>query len=264
MISKAQIKQVRLLHQKKYRDEKNLFIAEGQKVVNELLNSKYKVKEIFATKQFQVSGFRFHVEEVSENELAQISALTTPHQVLAVVESLKGEKTKSPFRDVELLADELVIALDDISDPGNFGTIIRIADWFGINHLLCSEACVDVYNPKVVQAAMGSIARVDVHYGNLASLMEDVRGQMADVKIYGAVLNGKNIYSEKLSDNGIILIGNESRGISENLLQYVSNKLSIPNFSTGADSLNAAVATAVICSEFRRSGVSLQATQRSD
>lgn len=247
MISKTDIKKVRLLHQKKYRDEQGLFIAEGPKIVNDLLSSTYRAKEIFATKEFRIhSNISGRPHVVNEKELEGISALTTPHQVLAVFQMT------FPKLDLNLMKEKLVFALDHIHDPGNFGTIIRIADWFGINHIICSETCVDIYNPKVVQSAMGSMARVDVYYKNLASLMEDISRKVSDVKIYGTVLNGKNIYSEKLSDKGIILIGNESRGVSENLMQYVTHKISIPNFSAGADSLNAAVATAIICSEFRR------------
>ena len=154
--------------------------------------------------------------------------------------------------NIDLLKQELIIALDDIRDPGNLGTIIRIADWFGIHHILCSQTCVDAFNPKVIQATMGSIARVNLYYVDIAPYLKEF-----DV-VYAAVLNGKNIYSEKLSKNGVVLIGNESRGISEKLMKHVTHQLSIPRFSGSAtknndiDSLNAAIATAVICSEFRR------------
>ncbi|MBI4930344.1 MAG: RNA methyltransferase [Bacteroidetes bacterium] len=244
MISKSKIKFVRSLHQKKYRDAEGLFIAECPKVVNELLHSNYRAKEIFATNQFKVHPdfYRDKVQEISEKELESISALTTPNQVLAVFEIVTQQFT------INSVSDKLVLALDDIRDPGNMGTIIRIADWFGINHILCSETCVDIYNPKTVQASMGSMARVCAHYVNLGNTLKNSK------PVYAAVLDGKNIYSEKLSSTGVILIGNESKGISENLIKCVSNKISIPNFSSGADSLNAAVATAVICSEFRRRG----------
>ena len=243
MIAKAEIKQIKLLHQKKYREEKQLFIAEGPKMVNELVKSKYLVKEVFATKEFKVQSSKFKVREISEKELTQISALTTPNQVLGVFEI---PVTKL---NIESLKQELVLALDDIRDPGNLGTIIRIADWFGIKNILCSEGCVDLFNPKVVQATMGSIARVTVHYDNPETTLSVLKKSMA---IYGAAMDGENIYTQELPSCGIILIGNESKGISENLLQLVSQKISIPNFSSGAESLNAAIAAAVICSEFRR------------
>ena len=244
MVSKSQIKQLLQLQQKKYRDDQKLFIAEGPKIVNELLSSKYKVKEIYATKEFKSSGLHFTINHITEKELEQISALTTPNQVLGVFDM--HTDVSSPFIDG---TSSLILALDDIRDPGNLGTIIRISDWFGISKIICSENCVDVYNPKVVQATMGSIARVEVTYVNLLSTLNEFKNQKT--KIYGAVMKGKNIYSEKLSGNGVILIGNESRGISERFIQFVTDKISIPNFGK-ADSLNAAIATAVICSEFRR------------
>ena len=240
MISKAQVKVIRSLHQKKYREEQKLFIAEGPKIVKELLNSKYCVKEIYATQEYNAEDVECDIQEINEKEFAQISALITPNQVLGVFEIPES------IVNINLLQQQLVVGLDDIRDPGNLGTIIRIADWFGINHILCSETCVDVYNPKVVQATMGSLSRVNIHYVNLSIVLKQFK------LIYATLPEGKNMYDEKLSDNGIILIGNESRGISADLLEQVTHKLAIPNFSKGADSLNAAIATAVICSEFRR------------
>jgi TrmH family RNA methyltransferase len=250
MISKSQIKAIQRLHQKKHREEKRLFIAEGPKVVNELLKSKFIVKEIFAREALKIEIFpkgllrgKLIVEEISEKELKQISTLTTPNQVLGVFE-IPDVKL-----NIESLKQELVLALDDIRDPGNLGTIIRIADWFGIKNILCSENCVDLFNPKVVQATMGSIARVNVYCENLESILLELK---TFLPVYGSTVDGENIYSGELSSNGIILIGNESKGISENLLKLAFRKISIPSFSSGADSLNAAIATAVICSEFRR------------
>ena len=240
MISKSEAKKVRLLHQKKYRDESGIFIAEGPKVVHELLNSSYKLISLFATKEFIPKSRNHALSEITEKELSSVSCLSTPNQVIGLFE-IPVHKT-----DVRSLQDQLVIALDDIRDPGNLGTIIRIADWFGIKHILCSDTCVEAYNPKVVQATMGSIARVQVQSGNLQKLLKDFK------RVYAAVLDGKNIYKENLADNGAILIGNESRGISKALMNLVTHPVSIPNFSAGADSLNAAVAAAVICSEFKR------------
>lgn len=240
MISKEQVKAIRSLHQKKYREEQGLFIAEGPKIVKELLNSKYRIREIYATQEYSAEGLECDVQRINEKEFEQISTLVTPNQVLGVFEIPESAV------NADSLKQQLVIGLDDIRDPGNMGTIIRIADWFGINHILCSEACVDVYNPKVVQATMGSLSRVDIHYVNFSIVLKQFK------LVYATVPEGKSVYAEKLSDNGIILIGNESRGISADLLEQVTHKLAIPNFSRGADSLNAAIATAVICSEFRR------------
>ncbi len=239
MISKAEIKRVRSLHQKKFRDEQKCFIAEGPKVISDLLNSEYKAKEIYSLGKM---AFPLHTPaiEVTEKELEIMSALTTPNNAIGIFEM------HCPKLNLPSLKKELVLALDEIRDPGNMGTLIRIADWFGISDILCSGACVDLYNPKVVQATMGSMARVNVHYVNLQEVVSGFNN------VYGTVLNGKSIYTEELSENGIILIGNESRGISETLLGLVTQKISIPNFSSGADSLNAAAAGAIICSEFRR------------
>jgi TrmH family RNA methyltransferase len=240
MISKAQLKNIQLLHQKKYRDEKGFFIAEGPKIVADLLSAGFKVLEIFATKEFKIRNAEVQVQEVSVKELESISVLSTPNQVLGVFEMFDLKP------DIGILKEELILALDDIRDPGNLGTIIRIADWFGIKHILCSESCVDVFNPKVIQATMGSIARVNVYYVDLGSILKELK------TVYAAVLDGNNIYSQKLSDKGVLLIGNESKGVSDKLMERVTHKISIPKFSDGADSLNAAIATAVICSEFKR------------
>ena len=240
MISKAQIKLLRQLNQKKYRDEYGLFIAEGPKVVNELMNSHYKLKEIHALSGYQLSNTKYKVQEVTQKELEQISFLTAPNEVLGVFEI-----PPSTYRQSSIIS-QLVLALDDIRDPGNLGTMIRIADWFGIKNILCSETCVDVYNSKVVQGSMGSIARVNIHYVKLENALKEFE------PIYGAVMDGKNIYTEKFSSKGVILIGNESRGISEGLLPLITNKISIPRFSDKTDSLNAAIAAAIICSEFKR------------
>ena len=239
MISKAQLKRIRALHLKKNREEEGLFIAEGPKVVNDLLGSSYRAKMVFSVDTMTVpAGVTLNIS--SEDELGEISALSAPNRVLAVFETKKNQP------DPPDQTGKLILALDDIRDPGNMGTIIRIADWFGISAVLCSESCVDVYNPKVVQATMGSLARVNVFYVESKKIVPRYK------QVYGTVMKGKNIYTEKLSEEGVILLGNESRGISEDLLKLVTDKLSIPNFSSGADSLNAAVASAIVCSEFKR------------
>jgi TrmH family RNA methyltransferase len=249
MLSKNQIKFINSLKQKKYRDEEGLFIAEGVKIVSELLNSSIKIKEIYAVKKYiENLSTKGHAQlyEVSEIELKKISSLTTPNQVIAIAEISKYDLQN------EDISSKLSIALDDIQDPGNLGTIIRIADWFGIENIICSGNSVDVYNPKVVQATMGSIARVKVHHTSLNDFLAIFS---RDFKIYGTILSGENIYHQKLSNKGIILLGNESKGISEKLLSYVTDKVSIPSFGKkpkNADSLNVAIAAAVICSEFRK------------
>lgn len=254
MLSKSQISFINSLKQKKYREEHQLFIAEGAKIVPELLNSTIVVKQVYATSEFlRNTKIPNTVErfEIKENELERISSLTKANEVLAVCEVPKYELNS------EDLKGKLTLVLDDIKDPGNLGTIIRIADWFGIENILCSSETVDAFNSKVVQATMGSIARIKVHY---TSLTEFVKFQISDFKlpVYGAILEGKNIYNEKLSSEGLIVIGNESRGISEEVQKLITDKISIPSFShykSGggeAESLNAAIAASIICSEFRR------------
>lgn len=251
MISKSTISEIRLLQQKKYRKEKGLFVVEGVKIVKDLLSSHFVLKDMFAVKDFlyenkklinQISAKSIHM--ITDSELERISSLISPNQVIAVF-----HYTEFDFDDM-ISGKELILALDDIRDPGNLGTIIRIADWFGIKHVVCSETCSDIYAPKSLQATMGSIARVKVYYTNLNKLFFSSNRRT----IYAAVLDGKNIYNENLSKAGYILIGNEAKGISSELMRYVTNKISIPAFSSGADSLNAAVATAIICSEFKRRG----------
>lgn len=248
MISKNQIKLIRSLHQKKFRDEHNLFIAEGEKVVRELMDSGLNVKYIFATKEFAADkpGFPFdkiNCEIVTEEELSKISALTTAQGILAVAEI--------PFPSNNTQNSALTLVLDDIKDPGNLGTIIRIADWFGINEIICSETSADAYNPKVVQAAMGSLFRVNVKYLNLISFLKEKTTNK--LVIYGTLLEGENIYEAKLTNEGFIVIGNESKGISKELLPLITHKISIPTFSSKkTDSLNAAMAAAIVCSEFKR------------
>jgi len=254
MLSKNQISFLNSLKQKKYRDENRYFIAEGVKIVPELLNSSVRVKQIYATSEFlRANKIPNEIErfEIKENELERISALTKANEVLAVCIMMENPLEK------EELKGKLTLILDDIKDPGNLGTIIRIADWFGIENIICSTETADIYNPKVVQATMGSIARVKVHYTELKEFIE-VQSTKNKISVFGALLEGKNIYSEKLSSEGFIVIGNESRGISEEIQKLITDKISIPSFShykSGrgeAESLNAAIATSIICSEFRR------------
>ena len=236
MISKNQIKFVRQLEQKKYRKAEGLFVAEGPKVVGDLLRAGFKAHTIFATSEWQSQGLPF--QEVSDEELRRVSFLQHPQKVLALffIPSI-------PVPSVSNLS----LALDDVQDPGNLGTIIRIADWFGIDTIYCSENTTDAWSPKVVQATMGSIARVNIVYTNLKELISK-----AQVPVYGTLLDGQDIYTQKLSKEGLIVMGNEGNGISAEIRQMINRKLLIPQFHEGPESLNVAIATAITCSEFRR------------
>lgn len=241
MVSKNQIKLITSLQQKKYRKQEQLFFVEGVKVVQELLHSNFELKDLFTTKQdfHKVPKNKVHI--ISEAELKKISALTTPNTCLAVFKIPKAK---------EMIEKGLIVVLDDVRDPGNLGTIIRLCDWFGIETLFCSEESVDIYNPKVVQATMGSISRVNVVYGNLEAFLSKTK-----LPIFGAFMDGKNIYKEKLPKNGIIIMGNEANGISSSVEKLVSERIAIPRFGNlqVTESLNVATATAIILSEFKRS-----------
>ncbi len=261
MLSKNQVKFINSLKLKKNREAEGLFVAEGIKIVNELLHSGIIVKQIYSSRNYQLSIFNYHIDvvRIKESELKRISSLNSPNEVLAICEI--PSHTLSPAA----LINKLCLVLDTIQDPGNLGTIIRIADWFGIEHIICSPETVEVYNPKVVQATMGSISRVQVHYTPLAGFLEDMNKQ-GSCRIYGALLDGEELYKTTLSDSGLIVIGNESKGISPELLPFITDKIRIPHFTpsgkealssiTTAESLNAAIATSVICSEFRRRAAS--------
>ena len=247
MISKNKIKYIRSLELKKNRNKEGKFVAEGFKVVDDLLA--LQPADLIVATQEWLHGKHFaaqtEVVEVTEEELKKVSFLQHPQQVLAVFK-------QATSGDYSINTNELNLALDGVQDPGNLGTIIRIADWFGITHIYCSQDTADVYNPKVVQATMGSIARVKVEYGNLLALVESLP---ADVPVYGTLLDGDNIYQQQLENRGLIVMGNEGKGISPALAKKVNRRLLIPNFPEGratADSLNVAIATAITCSEFRR------------
>ena len=265
MISKNKIKYIRSLELKKNRNKEGKFVAEGFKVVDDLL-ALQPADLIVATQEWlhgKHLADQTEVIEVTEEELKKVSFLQHPQQVLAVFRQDTGcnkqdsnnsqeEAEEKNFGFSKINTQELSLALDGVQDPGNLGTIIRIADWFGITHIYCSQDTADVYNPKVVQATMGSIARVKVEYGDLLGLVESLS---ADVPVYGTLLDGDNIYQQKLENRGLIVMGNEGKGISPELAKKVNHKLFIPNFPEGratADSLNVAIATAITCSEFRR------------
>jgi RNA methyltransferase, TrmH family len=255
MLSRNQIKHINALKLKKQREIHRQFIAEGSKLVLDLLRSSYRVEEIFATNEWLsdqaviLDSFVIPFYPVKEEELARITALNTPSPVLAIV-SIPDDMT-----DPGSLVDKLVLFLDDIRDPGNLGTIIRIADWFAVDAVVCSENSVDLYNPKVVQATMGSIARVPVFYADPVSFLRDL---IPGTNIYGTFLEGDNIYTADLPPHGVIIIGSEAKGISPEVEKFVTGRLHIPSFAAKmglqdhAESLNASVATAVIFSEFKR------------
>lgn len=248
MIGKNTIKWIKSLEMKKNRKREGLFVAEGPKVVGDLM-SRFRLHTVFATREWQGGEkMEAHVayHQVEDDELRRLSFLQHPQQVMAVFEMNKEEK-------VEVDADRITLMLDGVQDPGNLGTIIRIADWFGIRHVICSQETADAYNPKVVQATMGSLASVSVHYVNLESYLVS---QPKDVKIYGTLLDGQDIYETRLSAAGIIVMGNEGNGLTEAVRRLVTHRLLIPDFNPDkrAESLNVAIATSIVCSEFRRRG----------
>ncbi len=240
MVTANQKKFVKSLTLKKNRTAHGCFVVEGVKLVDELLLSNFEVKAIYATSNWLMDNLGVEAQEVSNKDLASMSSFKTSNEVLAVVNQ------KQP--NIIDLTNGLVIALDNLQDPGNFGTIIRTADWFGIKNIVCSTGSVDIYNPKVIQATMGSLFRVNLVYTDLMELFS----QNEKITVYGAVLDGENIYAKTLSTkSAVILMGNESKGISSDLLPFVTDKIKIPGFGS-AESLNVATATAVICSEFKR------------
>ena len=242
MISKNQQKYIRQLEQKKYRKREGCFVAEGTKVVGDLLK-RYQPLDLYATESWDApKGVGYTL--VSEEELQRVSFQQHPQQVLAIF------PIPQPTDPVSLRGS-LTLALDGVQDPGNLGTIIRIADWFGIDTIICSEETADAWNPKVIQATMGSIARVNVIYANLLELLDTLP---FDYPVYGTFLDGENIYTQTLSGEGLIIMGNEGNGISDAVRAKVNRRLLIPDFHQGdtADSLNVAIATAITCSEFRR------------
>ena len=238
MISKNQIKFIKSLSLKKNRVKAQLFVAEGEKIVNELLNSKFEIEHIYATKQFSGinSSDKSAVTVVSSEELSRISNLTSPNNVLAIVRVSHQELENNTA---------ITLVLDDVNDPGNLGTIIRICDWFGVTQLICSANTVDCYNPKVVQSAMGSLFRLDIKYLDLTTYLDDI-----DTPIYGAYMNGVDVKGQEFPKQTHLIMGNEANGISESVSKYVSNKVSIKNIGKNAESLNVAVATSILLHEF--------------
>jgi len=253
MLSKNRIKHISSLKIKKYRELHGEFIAEGTKLVTELLNSKYKAISLFGLKEWLLENklpadTDVEVVEVTESEMERISSLSSPSPCLLTLKT-----NNFPF-DPSLAKSELVLMLDEIKDPGNLGTIIRSADWFGFRNIICSPNTVDLYNPKTIQSTMGSIARVNIYYQELTEILDQLKGK---ISIYGSLLDGENILNKKLANSGIIVIGNESNGISEKVRSYINEKIFIPSYHLNPEydkpeSLNASIANAIICYEFRR------------
>lgn len=251
MISKNQIRNVTSLHQKKFRREEGMFIAEGEKLVRDLLRSKWTLITLFGTqKYFQDLGKDVRIPKatevvlVTDDELKKISALITPQKVLAVVRMPESE-------DEVNYEGGLKLVLDNINDPGNLGTIIRIADWFGIREIICSNETVDCYNPKVVQGTMGSLFSVKIVYKALEDIFESNLVNK-NLPVFGMVLDGQSIYHRSFPPDAFILVGSESSGLQPDLLKYITDRVTIPSHDSVADSLNVAIATGIICSEFRR------------
>jgi len=251
VLSKNKIKLIRSLDLKKNRLATGLFAAEGKKLVLDLLQSDYDVAEVYCTSNSAAEVIIYKpdlkIEIADKEELARISFLKTVPEIIALCRIPKSE----------IIWDEicknLTLVLDEIQDPGNLGTIVRLADWFGIRNIICSENCADIYNPKVVQATMGAFTRVKIHYVSLTGFLE--QAIMLTIPIYGAFLEGENLYQCELTENGLIVMGNEGNGISDVVSHLISRKINIPSFPPGdltSESLNVAVATSVICAEFRR------------
>ncbi|MBO7265087.1 MAG: RNA methyltransferase [Alistipes sp.] len=244
-MTKAEIQFVRSLADKRTRDSEQLFVAEGIKLIDEIRESKAKIRQIYTTRQ-DLKGA--NVTLVERRDMERISQLKTPSDCLAVVEQPRHTlPTKA-------LQSSLTLALDGVQNPGNLGTIVRLADWFGVEDILCSKECADIYNPKVVQATMGALLRVRVHYvDNLAQILSLAANN--GTPIYGTLLDGNNIYSEKLNNRGIIVMGNEGQGVSEECRKTLTHKLFIPPYPIDrptSESLNVAMATGIILAEFRR------------
>lgn len=240
MVSKSQIKLIKSLSQKKFRMKHGLFVVEGIKSIQEFLQSDFIAEMLFTTQEGLFS--EKNAVLVSENELGKMSQLKTAQKALAVFRIPEPEKWK---------LKGLVVALDDVSDPGNLGTIIRLCDWFGVEKIICSNDTVDCYNPKVVQASMGSLSRMKIEYLDLGKFLENLP---EEYPVFGALLEGKNIYETVLPETGVLIMGNEAHGISENISGKISKPLTIPQFGNNqqTESLNVAMATAIFLSEFRR------------
>ncbi|WP_046757126.1 TrmH family RNA methyltransferase [Kordia jejudonensis] len=240
MISKRQIKIINSLQQKKYRKSTGLFVAEGKKVIQEFLNSNFELDSLFTTDE-HLFALDSKVTVISEVELKKISFLKTPNKALALFKISDAAKVDPKG---------LILALDDVRDPGNLGTIIRLCDWFGVQQLICSLETVDCYNPKVIQATMGSLTRVNIVYTDLKNYLAET-----NLPIFGAFMDGNNVYKANLPKDGILVMGNEANGVSEEISNLITEKIAIPRFGDmqQTESLNVAMATGILLNEFKRS-----------
>jgi RNA methyltransferase, TrmH family len=253
MISKSKVKFINSLQRKKAREEEGLFVIEGDKLVREFLLANNRIKILVANKEFikslsdNLTRLIDETEEISYEELKHISSLKTPHNTLAVVPVVQ------PVMNISEIFKQLCVAIDCVQDPGNLGTIIRAAAWFGIKNIVCSPDCVDLYNPKVIQASMGAILHVNVFYSDLTSFF--IKAKENNFPVFGTLLEGESIYNHSLDNKGIILLGNESNGISKELIPFVTHKIMIPGSGKskpGIDSLNVGMAASIVFSEFLR------------
>lgn len=248
MLSKSQISLLKSLQHKKFRKEHGLFLVEGYKSVVEFVNTAYQVDTIYHTpatapKMLNLSR-KINFQEISLTDLEKISSLKTPQEVIGLV-----KMPVWPALNYNTLKNRFSLVLDGVQDPGNMGTIIRTADWFGITNIICSEDTVDVYNPKVIQATMGSLARVNVHYTDLAATLPNI-----NLPVYGAMLNGENMYATNFGKEGLLVMGNEGNGLRPEIQALISKKVTIPRVGH-AESLNVAIATAILCSEIKRNSL---------
>lgn len=248
MLSKNLIKHIKSLNIGKYRNIHNSFLAETPKLIEEFLRSEFKIEKIICTQDWydqyvNIIDSNIEILTVKEAELKKVSKLSTPNKVIA---EIKKPKQKIILEEIN---DRLVLMLDDIRDPGNLGTIIRLADWYGMDNIYCSKETVDVYNPKVIQSTMGSVCRVKVHYSDLQELIPGIKEKYT---VYASTMDGNNIYQEELPERSAIIIGNEANGVSEEILSLADKKIAIPTFRKGAESLNASIAAGILVSEFFR------------
>ena len=245
MLSKSQISLLKSLHHKKFRSEHGLFLAEGYKSVKEFIDSAYQIEAIYHTPTIDPNllklSRKMNFNQISLSDVEKISTLKTPQDIIALVKIPEW-----PVLSANILQNKFSIVLDGIQDPGNMGTIIRTADWFGIKHIICSDDTVDVYNPKVVQATMGSIAHVSVYYTGLETFLSKIK-----LPLFGALLEGENIYKTNFGNEGLVIMGNEGNGLRPEIIKKVQHAVTIPRVGN-AESLNVGIATAIFCSEINR------------
>lgn len=242
MLSKATIKYIQSLKQKKYRVKNNAFLVEGEKMVLEAVKSDFEVAEVYTSSQPSQNSVS-NAEVITKQQMEKLSTFSTSSDWLAVVKM----NTHLPV----LNEDEFILVLDGVKDPGNLGTILRIADWYGVNTVICSSDCVDVYNPKTVQSTMGALFRLNIQYEDLADFIPSYLQQFPENGVYGALMNGENIYAIEEKQKGLLIMGSESHGIREEVEKLVKKRITIPG-SGRSESLNVGVATGIICSEFFR------------